>query len=95
MKTLLISLGLTALAGSASAFTRVVIAPPAIVIGGPVCRPVTVERVVRAAPYCAPVAVFRGRTEVVVRGGPVCRPEPVRRVVPVCRPAIVSHGFRR
>ena len=94
MKTLLISLGLTALAGSASAFTRVVIAPPAVVISGPVCRPVAVERVVRPAPYCAPVVVVRERTEV-VRARPAYRPEPIRRVEVIRGHEIVRRDFRR
>ena len=89
MKTLLISLGLTALAGSASAFTRVYVAPPAVVVGGPVCRPVAVG-FVRPAPYCAPDVAFRGRPEVIVRGR-----EPMRYVAPVCRPVVVRPGFRR
>jgi len=90
MKTLLISLGLTALAGSASAFTRVYVAPPAVVISGPVCRPVTVCAPARPVVYCAPVVAFHGRSEVIVRGR-----EPIRCVVPVSRPVVVDPRFRR
>ncbi len=88
MKTLLISVGLTALAGTASAFPRVFVAPPAIVISGPECRPVAVGRYEGPARYVEPRVAFRGRTEVVERREPICR------AAPVCRPVVV-HPIRR
>lgn len=95
MKTLIISLGLTALAASASAYTRVVIASPAVVFGRTECRPVAVERVVRPVVYCAPVATFRGRTEVIVRGRQERYVEPVRHPEPVRHVEVVRPGHRR